>query len=240
MEVKKRIYFNWSTGKDASLALHYLQKDKSITVDRLLTSVNAHHNRVSMHGLRRSLLEKQTEALGLPLTTIELPEEPSMEIYNRKMKQAVEDLLAQGYKHTAFGDIFLEDLRQYRESHLEPLGISCTFPLWKKDTRALLEEFLELGFKAIIICINARLLDQSFAGRIIDEKFLDDLPENVDPCGENGEFHTFCFDGPIFNKPVSFKVGEKIYREYKSPDGDDIHEEGTMGFWFCDLLSEEE
>ncbi len=237
MTQKLKTYFNWSSGKDASLALYHLQKDGKYQVDRLLTSINTHHNRVSMHGLRRALLEKQVEAIGLPCTTIELPEETSMEDYNRIMTRTVETLRDQGYAHTAFGDIFLEDLRSYRETQLEPFGIQCSFPLWKRNTRALLEEFLDLGFKAVVVCIKADLLDVSFAGRIIDETFLDNLPANVDPCGEHGEFHTFCFDGPIFKHPVKFTIGEKVYREYRAPKDDEKQEDtASMGFWFCDLL----
>lgn len=232
-----KTYFNWSSGKDASLALYYLSKQKNISVKKLLTSINSHHNRVSMHGLRRVLLEQQAQSIGLPLQTIELPEQPDMETYNKIMLTTVTQLKSEGYSCCGFGDIFLEDLKTYRESQLKPFDINCKFPLWKKDTKVLLNEFLELGFKAVIICINAELLDTSFLGRVIDTKFIDDLPQNVDPCGENGEYHTFCFDGPIFNHPIPFTIGEHVYREYKNPGQDDtIHQKSHMGFWFCDLL----
>ncbi|WP_411028821.1 ATP-binding protein [Spongiimicrobium sp. 3-5] len=233
MTKKCKTYFNWSSGKDASLALYHLQKDEKFKVDRLLTSINTHHDRVSMHGLRRDLLIKQANALELPVSFIELPEEPTMEVYNGQLTRIVKNMQSQGYAHCGFGDIFLEDLRTYREEKLSPYNIKCLFPLWQRDTTELIKEFLRLGFKAIVICINADLLDVSFAGRQIDENFLDDLPSNVDPCGENGEFHTFCFDGPIFSHPVKFTIGEKVYREYKSPKEGD---EGSVGFWFCDLL----
>jgi uncharacterized protein (TIGR00290 family) len=237
MSRKQKTYFNWSSGKDASLALYYMQKDENFQVDQLLTSVNAYHNRVSMHGLRRELLEKQVEAIELPLTTIELPEEPTMEVYGNKMSHAVKNLQSLGYSHCGFGDIFLEDLRTYREEQLKSLNITCSFPLWNRETKELIKEFLRLGFKAIIICINAKLLDESFVGREIDQSFIDDLPSNVDPCGENGEFHTFCYDGPIFNQPIKFTIGEKIYKEYKSPNqADKDHHQDAVGFWFCDLL----
>ena len=152
--------------------------------------------------------------------------------YSNKMANAVTKLKKQGFTHSAFGDIFLEDLRQYRENQLEQLNVKCVFPLWKRDTKELIYEFISLGFKAIVICINANLLDKSFAGRIIDKSFVNDLPEGVDPCGENGEFHTFCFDGPVFSKPIEFSTGQKNYREYQSPDGKDKN----IGFWFYDLL----
>jgi len=237
MAKKLKTYFNWSSGKDASLALYHLQKEGKYQVDRLLTSINTSYDRVSMHGLCRELLERQIGALGLPLRTIELPERPSTEVYQREMERVVKELKSQGYTHSGFGDIFLEDLRTYREAQLRPFNITCCFPLWKRDTTTLIKEFLDLGFKAIVVCIKSDLLDVSFVGREIDEGFIDDLPPNVDPCGENGEFHTFCFDGPIFGNPIEFVVGGKVYREYQAPRTEKTGESpGTMGFWFCDLL----
>lgn len=233
-----KTYFNWSTGKDSALALYYLLQDKNYDIAHLLTSVNKHHNRVSMHGLRRKLLQQQVEALDIAYSTIELPEEPSMTEYETIMRETVSGLQQQGFECAAFGDIFLEDLKKYREQQLARLNIKTVFPLWKKDTRQLLTTFIELGFKAILVCINADLLDPSFAGRIIDEQFIKDLPPGVDPCGEHGEFHTFCFDGPIFKRPVSFEVGEKVYREYNAPasNTDTPGQPQKIGFWFCDLM----
>ncbi len=230
-----KVYMNWSSGKDASLALYYLQK-RSHRVDKLVTSVSLLNDRVSMHGLRRTLLEQQAGATGLDLQIVELPESPSMEDYNRTMRKAVAKLRTEGYAHCGFGDIFLEDLRAYREAQLGPHGIKCHFPLWKKDTRALISDFINRGFKAVIICANVGLLDKSFVGREIDGNLINDLPTNVDPCGENGEFHTFCYDGPIFSEPVPFSVGEYVYREYPAPKQSDQPNSGTVGFWFCDLL----
>lgn len=237
MPQKLRTYFNWSTGKDAALAFYYLQKDERFQINMLLTSINAHYNRVSMHGLRRELLEEQIHNLGLPLTTIELPEEPSMAVYESKIENAVKKLQSEGYTHSGFGDIFLTDLRDYRENHLKNFNIKCCFPIWQRDTKELINEFLDLGFKAIVVCIKSELLDVSFVGREIDENFINDLPENVDPCGENGEFHTFCYDGPIFKTPIKFTIGEKTYREYKTPKQDsELQNNKQMGFWFCDIL----
>jgi len=229
-----KAYFNWSTGKDASFALHLMQQGGNLQVDRLLTTINAHHDRVSMHGLRREMMELQAEAIGLPLTTVELPEQPSMDEYAELMEKAVVDLQGEGYEHCGFGDIFLEDLRQYREEQLKPFGIHCHFPLWKRDTKSLVEEFIQLGFRAVVVCTKAELLGESFVGREIDTDFLRDLPDGVDPCGENGEFHTFCFDGPLFSSPVAYHLGEKVFREYKHPDPDAVVE--GMGFWFVDVL----
>jgi uncharacterized protein (TIGR00290 family) len=187
-----------------------------------------------MHGLRRALFLDQVEALGLPFSTIELPEEPSMAEYSFLMEQAVLPLREQGFSHAAFGDIFLEDLKIYREKQLAAYHINTVFPLWKKDSKQLIIDFIKLGFKAILICIDARKLDPSFAGRLIDENFLADLPADVDPCGENGEFHTFCFDGPLFKKPIDFEKGELTYREYTAPASD--QQDAKIGFWFCDLI----
>lgn len=234
---KLKTYFNWSSGKDAALAFYYLQKNEKYEIDRLITSINTDYDRVSMHGLRRELLIQQAYEIGLPLTTIELPEEPTMEVYANEMKRIVTRLQLEGYSHCGFGDIFLEDLRAYREGQLKPFNIKCCFPLWQTDSKELITDFLNLGFKAIVICIKSELLDVSFVGREIDENFIGDLPSNVDPCGENGEFHTFCFDGPIFANPIKFVLGEKVYREYRNPgQSNESENPDSMGFWFCDLL----
>lgn len=225
-----KIYFNWSSGKDAALALHFLMQNKNYSVAYLLTAVNAHFQRVSMHGLRIELLQEQIKAIGLPNGMVELPEQPTNTEYEKLMGEKVMQLKKDGFDYAAFGDIFLEDLKKYREQKLEPLQIKALFPLWKKDTTKLIHEFIDLGFKAIVVCVNGDLLDKSFAGRIIDKDFINDLPDGVDPCGENGEFHTFCFDAPYFQNPVDFSIGETILKEYKNGDQ-------TFGFWFCDLLS---
>lgn len=235
-----KTFLNWSSGKDAALALHYLQQDPAFEVAHLLTSVNAHFDRVSMHGLRRELLEMQLQAVGLPWSTVELPEMPDMEVYEQKMLEALRPLRAEGFTHAAFGDIFLEDLRAYREKQLANIGFEACFPLWKKDSRVLMEEFITLGFKAVIVCAKAELLGESFLGRELDTDFLADLPEGIDPCGENGEFHTFCYDGPIFQQPVKFRLGEKTLKEYDAPKQDEVHDnKQKVGFWYQDLLLEE-
>lgn len=237
MVQKSKSYFNWSSGKDASLAYYHFKKDGKYSVERLLIAMNAHHNRVSMHGLRRELLEQQIESLGITATTIELPEEPTMQEYQQIMNSTVEKLKTDGFTDCAFGDIYLEDLRNYREEQLKPFGIKCHFPLWKRDNKKIISEFLDLGFKAIVICIKSDLLDESFVGRELDEQFINDLPQNVDPCGENGEFHTFCYAGPIFTKPVEFTIGEKVFKEYNAPKGDNqLDDNHKISFWFCDLI----
>jgi len=210
MSQKPKTYFNWSSGKDSALALHYLLKQGHYDIDRLLTTVNAHYNRVSMHGLPRNVLEAQAASVGIPLEVLEVPEKPSMEQYNELMRNTVTQLRSEGYTHTGFGDIFLEDLKQYREDMLQPYGLTTLFPLWKKDTKQLIEEFLGLGFRAVIICINNSKLDASFLGQELSQELLNKFPSDVDPCGENGEYHTFCFDGPIFKAPIPFNIGEKV------------------------------
>ena len=238
-----KTYFNWSSGKDSSLALYYTLQQKEYNITKLVTTINDDFKRVSMHGLRESLLDAQAVSLNLPLHKIKLSANVSMTSYNKVMKDNVMNLKSEGYTHCVFGDIFLEDLRIYREDQLRSIGIQGVFPLWKKNTKELLLEFINLGFKAITVCVNAKYLDDSFCGRILDESFLNDLPENVDPCGENGEFHTFVFDGPIFNNPIHFEIGEKVLRNYTpSVDDDDncfTNEDDKSwdtSFWYCDLI----
>jgi uncharacterized protein (TIGR00290 family) len=236
---KNKTYFNWSTGKDSALALHHLLQDSEYAVEELITTVNSHYNRVSMHGLRKELLVAQTDALNIKASLIELPEMPSMEIYEQKMLETVSRLKEDGFTHSAFGDIYLEDLRDYRELQLAKQGFKAVFPIWKRDTKELIHEFLDLGFKTIIVCANSKYFGEDFVGTVIDKHFIDNLPEGVDPCGENGEFHTFCFDGPIFNQPISFTLGEKVYREYNTPKTDNSvckSDSEKYGVWYCDLV----
>lgn len=228
-----KTYFNWSTGKDAALALHHLLQDENFSIEKLVTTINVHYQRVTMHGLPVSLLQKQTEALGIPLQIIELPEQPSMIDYETIMHTALNKLKTEHFTHSAFGDIFLEDLKKYREDNLSKIGISTVFPLWKKNTKALITEFLDLGFKAVIVCASAKYFSEDFVGKTITKSLIENLPKDVDPCGENGEFHTFCYDGPIFKSPIPFTIGDKVYREYDTPNA----KNEKTGFWFCDLIA---
>ncbi len=225
-----KIYFNWSSGKDSALALHYLLQDKSVSVSHLLTTINEVQQRVSMHGVRRSLLEAQLQAIGLPYTIVSIPEQCINTTYESIMQEAVAPLVRDGFQYAAFGDIFLEDLKHYREQQLAQAGLKGLFPLWQRDSRSIVEEFIDLGFKAIAVSVNARHLDASFVGRVLDHDFIKDLPAGVDPAGENGEFHTFCFEAPYFKTPIDFAVGEKVYRTYQ-------HGTEVFGYWFCDLLN---
>ena len=240
----KKAFLNWSSGKDAAFTLYVLQQEKDLSVEKLVTTVNSETNRISMHGLRKELLLQQAESIGLPLHIISLPGNVSLPVYNEIMQKETRALVLEGFTHSVFGDIFLEDLREYREQQLQKVGLQAVFPLWKKDTSALMKDFLKAGFKAITVSVNSKVLDASFCGRIIDSQFLADLPAEVDPAGENGEFHSFVFDGPNFNFPVGFRRGEVVEKSYepsaKKKDDcfSDEQKSWDTRFWYCDLLPE--
>jgi uncharacterized protein (TIGR00290 family) len=219
---RKPVLFCWSGGKDSALAMHALQQRPDVRVTGLLTTVTDDYDRISMHGVRRSLLLQQAEALGLPLHEVRIPPQCVNPIYESRMEQALRIQLAEGVRTVAFGDIFLEDLREYRERNLARLEMDAIFPIWKRDTRELARDFCQQGFRAVAVCIDPKKLDRSFAGRELTPGFFADLPPGVDPCGENGEFHTFVFAGPIFRNPIPVHRGEVIDRE---------------GFIFCDLVA---
>lgn len=230
----KKAFFNWSSGKDSALALYTILQSNTYSISILVTTVNQKFKRISMHGVDENLLKKQAESIGLPLEIIYLPEEVSMDVYDNIMKDTLKKLVDMGNEYSVFGDIFLEDLRKYREIKLADLNLKGVFPLWKQDSKAIMEKFLSLGFKAITVSVNANLLDESFVGREVDENFIKDLPSTVDVCGENGEFHTFVYDGPIFSKPINVKIGEKVLKTYPSNKNDTW----DNSFWYCDLLPE--
>lgn len=217
----ERVLMGWSGGKDSALSLHELQGDPGVEVAGLLTTLTEGYDRVSMHAVRRTLLEQQAEAVGVPLHKVYIPQNCTNEIYEARMREALEAFQAQRITTNAFGDLFLEDVRQYRERNLARIGMKAIFPIWGQDTHALARSFVDMGFKAILTCVDPRHLDRSFAGRFFDGTLLEDLPPEVDPCGENGEFHTFVFDGPIFQHPIQCAVGEVVERD---------------GFVFCDVI----
>ena len=217
----KQTLMGWSSGKDSAWALHVLRQRTDIDVVGLFTTVNQNHQRVAMHAVRLELLQRQAEAVGLPLYTLDIPHPCSNKKYESVMNNFVEESVARGIDCMAFGDLFLEDVRQYRENQFKDTGITPIFPLWKKPTDLLAEEMLSNGLRAFTTCIDPRKMPPSFVGRQFDRSFLDDLPESVDPCGENGEFHTFAVDGPMFHQPVAIHVGEIVERE---------------GFVFADLI----
>jgi len=212
---------SWSGGKDSCLALYEIQKSSDYSVAALLTTVTRDYDRISMHGVRRVLLERQVASIGLPLHQVLITKGASNEEYERNLIEAVSAYRSQGIDSIVFGDLFLEEIKAYRDEFLARHDLRGIYPVWMRNTTEFIKEFIELGFKAVLTCVDSKALDQSFAGRIIDHDFLASLPANVDPCGENGEFHTFVYDGPNFTRPVDFSVGETVSRD---------------GFWFCDLL----
>jgi len=220
-KLPEHILMSWSGGKDSARALYEIQQSGEYSVAALLSTVTEDYDRVSMHGVRRELLERQAEVIGLPLEKIYIPKDATNGEYEAKMQAVLERYRREGVVSVAFGDIFLEDLRQYREKNLGQLGMRGIFPIWKRDSAELAWSFIELGFKAVVVCVDSRHLDESFAGQIVDAEFLRRLPSGVDPCGENGEFHSFVFDGPIFPQRIKIKLGETVRRD---------------AFWFSDLL----
>ena len=212
----------WSGGKDSALALYEILKTGGFDVVELLTAVTKENDRISIHGVRSVLLGQQANALGFPLKKMLIPKDPSDIEYEKASLRALEKNRVNGVFSVLFGDIFLEDVRKYREQLLIKVGMNGLFPLWKRDTKKLAQTFIDLGFRAVITLTDSNVLGKEFAGRDYGEKFLSDLPPNVDPCGENGEFHSFVYDGPIFRERVAFKKGEIGLRENR--------------FYYCDLL----
>ena len=209
------IVLSWSGGKDSALALDALRRDPSVEVVALLTTVTTGYDRISIHGVRRSLLYAQTEAVGLPVHEIVLEPKSSNELYDAAVAGALADVRRRlpEVRRIAYGDLFLEDVRRYREERLAPLGFEGWFPLWGRPTDALAREFVDRGFEARLVCVDTTQLDASFAGRVFDHPMLDELPASVDPCGERGEFHTFVSNGPGFKMPVAYGVGEIVLRD---------------------------
>ncbi|HSS21124.1 MAG TPA: diphthine--ammonia ligase [Pyrinomonadaceae bacterium] len=218
---KTAVLMSWSGGKDSCFALYETQRGRDYRVVALLTTLTRDYDRISMHGVRRELLEQQADSLGLPLQEVFISKDAGNEEYEQRMAEAFSAYREKGIDSVVFGDLFLEDIRAYREQFLARKQMAGIFPVWRRDTSSFIRDFIKLGFKAVVTCVDAKVLDQSFAGRQIDEEFLSDLPGHVDPCGENGEFHSFVFDGPNFAEPVKFSLGEVVLRE---------------SFWFCDLI----
>ena len=232
--MQKRALMNWSGGKDSALSLYHILQNKEYQVEHLLTSLNDSFKRVSMHGVREELLDQQAQNIGINLVKLRLKETVSMEEYQAKMAEIMQPLVESGIKYSIFGDIFLEDLRQYREVGLAQIGMEGIFPIWKRASLNILDEFWDLGFKTIVVAINGNHLDKSFCGRILDRDFVRDLPPNIDPCGENGEFHTFVFETPYFKNSIHFEIGETVYKTYnfKNSEGEDL----TSTYFFTDLI----
>jgi uncharacterized protein (TIGR00290 family) len=216
------------SGKDSTLALYDLLNSNEYEVTLLFSTVTEGFNRTSIHGVREELLEAQAASIGIPLQKIRIPEQCSNEQYGSIMEKELASMKSQGIDHIAFGDLFLEDVRRYREEMLIPTGITPIFPLWGINTTELIHRFLSLGFRTITTCVDLTRLPENFSGREIDNEFLAELPAEVDPCGENGEFHSFVFDGPIFKKPIQFEIGQKKFSA-------DIYT-GQTRFCFTDLI----
>ena len=217
----EKVLLCWSGGKDSAIALYEIQKDKKYEIVSLLTTITEDYDRVSLHGVPRILVEQQAKSLGLPIQEVFIPKGSSNEEYESRMQETLIKFKRAGISLVVFGDIFLEWVKEYRENNLSKPGMKGLFPIWGRDTAELTRSFIALGFQAVITCVDTRVLDKSFVGRIIDESFSAQLPPNVDPGGENGEFHSFVFDGPIFRERIAYNVGKQVSRD---------------SFYFCDLL----
>jgi uncharacterized protein (TIGR00290 family) len=218
------VVFSWSAGKDSAFGLWTLLRDPGFEVRALLTTLTESYDRVSMSGVREALLDLQAEAIGLPVIKVWIPPECSNEVYEDRMGSTFAAVEFEGIDHVAFADLFLEDIRTYREGRLAQVGKQGVFPIWGRDTAALAREMIANGFAATLVCVDPRALDRGFAGRAFDEGFLAELPEGVDPCGEKGEFHTFVHDGPLFRAPIPCRTGEIVTRD---------------GFVYCDVVPSE-
>jgi uncharacterized protein (TIGR00290 family) len=216
---RPRALVSWSSGKDSAYALHEVRRDFDIV--GLVTTVTSAYERVSMHGVREVLLEQQAAAVGLPLHKIAIPAPCPNEIYEEKFLAVMASARERGVTHVVFGDLFLADIRGYREQLLARAGMQCVFPLWERDTGVLAREMIESGLRATLTCVDLRKLDAAYAGRAFDAALLADLPAQIDPCGENGEFHSFVTDGPMLERPIAVRAGETVVRE---------------GFAFADLV----
>ena len=207
-----RVVMAWSGGKDSAMALARVFANDDFEVVGLLTTISMPYDRVTMHGVRRSLVQRQAERIGLPLHIVWLPPEPSNEVYDNLMGEAMLKLKAKGVEGVIFGDIFLSDVRAYREARLSEVGMVAIFPLWGEPTDKLVHKFLSEGYSAIVSCVDTKVLPADFCGRWLDESFFASLPDSVDPCGENGEFHSFVTSAPFFSAPIKVRVGEKVQR----------------------------
>jgi len=221
MNKKEKVVVCWSGGKDSAMMLYELLRAGRTEISTLLTTVTEGYNRISMHGVRCELLEAQARSLGFPLHKVIISKGATNIEYEKKLEEALSHFKSKGVRSIAFGDIFLEDLRKYRDEHMSRIGMKGIYPIWKRDTKELIQTFIKLGFKAILSCVDPKVLDLSYSGRFIDSSFVQSLPDKIDPCGENGEFHTFVYNGPIFNNEVKLKTGERVIRDH---------------FGFCDLI----
>jgi len=237
MKLPKAI-FCWSGGKDSAFCLYKVLHEKLFDVKYLLTTINSDLKRISMHGVREELLELQAKSIDVPLLKVYVSKGTNKE-YEEKMESILLQTKKEGINHVIFGDIFLEDLRVYRENNLAKIKMKAIFPLWKINTSTIIKDFIQLQFKTILCCVNDGYLNERWVGQEINNQFLKELPSNIDPCGENGEYHTFCYDGPVFKNPINFCKGEKVYKalEIKTTAQCTLPSSTkTKGFWYCDLI----
>ncbi len=220
----EKVILAWSGGKDSAMSLYEIQSSGKYEIVSLLTTINQDYDRVSMHGVRRTLVEQQALSLGLPMEKVLVPKACSNEEYESKMSEVLTRFKQDGINQVVFGDIFLEWVKEYREANLSKLGMKGIFPIWGRDTDELTRSFITLGFQAVITCVDTKVLAQRFLGRMLDGQFLAELPSSVDPGGENGEFHSFVFAGPVFKDRIAYTLGETVQRD---------------SFYFCDLLPKE-
>jgi uncharacterized protein (TIGR00290 family) len=225
----EKAFVNWSGGKDCTLALHTVLQEKKYSVEFLFTSLSRQFQRVSMHGVRKEMITRQAMALGIHSRKLYLPEQTDMSIYDQFMQNEMLLMKERGITNSVFGDIFLEDLRKYREEKLQALSIKAHFPLWKKDTTLLLKQFIDLGYRSIIVSIDKQKLDERFLGQTLSYDLINELPSGVDPCGENGEFHTFVYSGPIFSEEIKIQKSEIVRKNY-------THEGKIFEYAFLDIL----
>ncbi len=218
---KPKVIVSWSSGKDSAMALYKIVKSNEFEILAILTTVSDMFQRVSMHGVREELLDQQANSIGIAVEKVRIPYPCPNEVYEQKMVEIIRNYESKGVSHVVFGDLFLEDIRRYREDKLAEVGFTPIFPLWKENTKELAKTIIRVGFKGVVTCVDPKKLDPNFAGRYFDEMFLNEIPANVDACGENGEFHTFVFDGPIFRNRIEITVGDRVFRD---------------GFQFVDLV----
>ncbi|HOS84095.1 MAG TPA: adenine nucleotide alpha hydrolase [Bacteroidales bacterium] len=228
------VLFCWSSGKDSAMALHILQESNEYEIRALLTTVYKPYSRISMHGIHEDLLRKQVQHLGIPLRIVYMNDASNME-YENTMHKTLLEFKQQGIDTVAFGDIFLEDLREYREQQLQKVDMKALFPLWKKNTLELSQYFTNHGFKSIVCCVNDAELTEHHVGVNYNSNFVSQLPSSVDPCGEHGEFHTFCYDGPIFTSPVPIVTKDICYKPLEKNSCTMPYESKTKGFWYCNI-----
>ena len=222
MEMENEILLSWSGGKDSTLVLYQLSNDSNYKIKSLITTVTDNFDRISMHGVRTSLLDRQASSLEINVEKVVISQNSSNEEYESSLEKILLKYKKTGVRVVAYGDIFLEDIKNYRINHLKKLSMTAIFPIWKENSQKLASKFINLGFKAVVVCVDSKHLNKDYVGKEFDNSFLSELPPQTDPCGENGEFHTFVYDGPIFNSPVSFNIGETVLRDNR--------------FYYCDLV----